>query len=217
MTFFFLGNFEHKNFKRKKIPHHHVNFIDIFELYYILTLGVQFRYLDHSPLGMVFNSSNNYYRHNQVSDLHKSNLEAWHRENATAQPSAASIAASLAASSGGGRYRDRAKERRQKYGNDDEGPKPNRLKEKYLQAVEEAEMSGNSSSSSSKGHHGGSKSSATSASTSNNGGGGGREKAIDGSNIGSKMLQKMGWKEGLGLGKKNQGRTTIIEVKLFFV
>ena len=163
---------------------------------------------------VVFNSSNNYYRHNQVSDLHKSNLEAWHRENATAQPSAASIAASMAASSGGGRYRDRAKERRQKYGNDDEGPKPNRLKEKYLQAVEEAEMSGNSSSSSSKGHHGGSKSStASSASTSNNGGGGGREKAIDGSNIGSKMLQKMGWKEGLGLGKKNQGRTTIIEVK----
>ena len=131
-----------------------------------------------------------------------------------------------AASSGGGgglggRYRDRAKERRQKYGNDDEGPKPNRLKEKYLQAVEEAEMTsggGNSSNSNSKSHHGGSKSSSASAaaSTSNNSGGGGsggREKAIDGSNIGSKMLQKMGWKEGLGLGKKNQGRTTIIEVK----
>ncbi|CAB4058667.1 RBM5_10 [Lepeophtheirus salmonis] len=30
-------------------------------------------------------------------------------------------------------------------------------------------------------------------------------------NIGNRMLQKMGWKEGLGLGKSNQGRTSIIE------
>lgn len=136
-------------------------------------------------------------KHNQVSDLHKSNLEAWHRESSQ---SAANMAASmaLASASSGGRYRDRAKERRQKYGNDDEGPRPNRLKEKYLQAVEEAEIG--SSSGSSKGQGGSSSS-------------GGREKAIDGSNIGSKMLQKMGWKEGLGLGKKNQGRTTIIEAE----
>ena len=35
---------------------------------------------------------------------------------------------------------------------------------------------------------------------------------IDSSNIGNRMLQKMGWKEGLGLGKANQGRTGIIEV-----
>ena len=32
------------------------------------------------------------------------------------------------------------------------------------------------------------------------------------SNVGSKLLQKMGWQEGQGLGKSNQGRTTIIEV-----
>lgn len=38
------------------------------------------------------------------------------------------------------------------------------------------------------------------------------DKAIDSSNIGNKMLQKMGWKEGLGLGRSNQGRTSIIEV-----
>ena len=37
-------------------------------------------------------------------------------------------------------------------------------------------------------------------------------KKLDSSNIGSKMLQRMGWKEGLGLGKSNQGRTSIIEV-----
>merc|ERR1712038_1206965 len=116
---------------------------------------------------------------------HKNNMEAWHREQSTQSGGAA---ASMASNFGGG-YRDRAKERRQKYGIDDEGPRPNRLKEKYLQAVEEAELaSGNSK-------------------------GSNREKAIDGSNIGSKMLQKMGWKEGLGLGKANQGRTTIIEAE----
>jgi len=31
-------------------------------------------------------------------------------------------------------------------------------------------------------------------------------------NVGSKLLQKMGWSQGQGLGKSNQGRTTIIEV-----
>ena len=36
---------------------------------------------------------------------------------------------------------------------------------------------------------------------------------LDDSNIGNKMLQKMGWKDGLGLGKKNQGRTDIIQTK----
>ena len=123
-------------------------------------------------------------------------MEAWHREQST-QSGASS--ASMAPNFGGG-YRDRAKERRQKYGIDNEGPRPNRLKEKYLQAVEEAEFSNNSSSSAS----------------SNNRGHKGREKAIDESNIGSKMLQKMGWKEGLGLGKANQGRTSIIEVRIEF-
>merc|ERR1719411_1533902 len=132
-------------------------------------------------------------KHNQVSDLHKNNMEAWHREQST-QSGASS--ASMASNFGGG-YRDRAKERRQKYGIDNEGPRPNRLKEKYLQAVEEAEFTNNSSSSAS----------------SNNRGHKGREKAIDESNIGSKMLQKMGWKEGLGLGKANQGRTSIIEAE----
>merc|ERR1719266_3055059 len=39
-------------------------------------------------------------------------------------------------------------------------------------------------------------------------------KKLDSSNnIGSKMLERMGWKEGLGLGKANQGRTSIIEAE----
>ena len=38
------------------------------------------------------------------------------------------------------------------------------------------------------------------------------KKSIGGDNLGNKMLQRMGWKEGLGLGKDNQGRTSIIEV-----
>ena len=33
------------------------------------------------------------------------------------------------------------------------------------------------------------------------------------SNIGNKMLQKMGWKDGQGLGKSNQGRTDIIHAQ----
>ena len=43
------------------------------------------------------------------------------------------------------------------------------------------------------------------------------KKSIGGDNLGNKMLQRMGWKEGLGLGKDNQGRTSIIEVKSSFM
>ena len=120
-------------------------------------------------------------RHNEKSDLHRSNLESWRRENGDAGNS--SQTGSSAAAFLGAGYRDRAKERRQKYGLDDEGPRPNKLKEKYLAAMEEAEFTQTK-----------------------------EPKKLDSSNIGSKMLQRMGWKEGLGLGKSNQGRTTIIEV-----
>jgi hypothetical protein len=57
------------------------------------------------------------------------------------------------------------------------------LKEKYLKAIEEVES------------------------------GPMPERNIGSDNIGNKMLQKMGWKEGLGLGKSNQGRTAIVEVQ----
>lgn len=83
-------------------------------------------------------------------------------------------------------YRDRAKERRQKFGGD-EVPRRNKLKEKYLRAMEDMESSATSSDVTGK-------------------------KNLDSSNIGNKMLQKMGWKDGQGLGKSNQGRTEIVEV-----
>lgn len=35
---------------------------------------------------------------------------------------------------------------------------------------------------------------------------------IGADNKGNRLLQKMGWQEGMGLGKSNQGRTTIIQV-----
>jgi RNA-binding protein 5/10 len=138
-----------------------------------------------------FPSKEKLIKHNQVSDLHKNNMEAWHREHKP--QSGREHRPQSGASNLGGGYRDRAQERRQKYGIDDEGPRPNRLKEKYLQAVEVAELSSNNSSSSSSNK--------------------GRPKPLDESNLGSKMLQKMGWKEGLGLGKANQGRTSIIEAE----
>merc|ERR1719264_710907 len=75
-------------------------------------------------------------KHNKVSDLHKQNLAEHHRKFAAALPAAAeddSLAQTL-------QYRDRAKERRQKFGADD-APKPNRLKEKYLRAVDHMESS----------------------------------------------------------------------------
>ena len=124
-------------------------------------------------------------RHNAKSDLHRTNLESWKRRGRSSSSSGAQQEQSQQQQAfSAGRYRDRAKERRQKYGIDDEGPKPNRLKEKYLAAMEEAEFTSKP----------------------------GEVKKLDSSNIGSKMLQKMGWKEGLGLGKTNQGRTEIIEV-----
>ena len=60
------------------------------------------------------------FRHNQLSDLHKQNLEA-----ARKQSQANSF-----------QYRDRAKERREKYG-EEEDIRPNRLKERYLKALDE--------------------------------------------------------------------------------
>ncbi len=122
-----------------------------------------------------------------MSDLHRENLDAWNRRN---QSAAADPVTS------GLQYRDRAKERRLKYGGDDEDEgggggggrngggrgKRNSLKESYLAAVKEAEAAGLP------------------------------ERAIDSSNVGNRMMQKMGWKEGLGLGKDNKGRTDIIKV-----
>lgn len=58
-------------------------------------------------------------RHQQLSDLHRQNLEAWYRSRGMEPP------AERGPGSAG--YRDRAKERRLKFGVPDT-PKPNRLK-----------------------------------------------------------------------------------------
>ncbi|XP_076045392.1 RNA-binding protein 5-like isoform X2 [Oratosquilla oratoria] len=111
-------------------------------------------------------------RHVQLSDLHKKNLEGMRKSKEG--PNLAGL-----------QYRDRAKERRQKYG-EPEVPPPNRLKEKYMAAREEA-------------------SSTTYEEPT--------KKGIGSDNIGNKLLKKMGWSDGQGLGKANQGRTSIIETE----
>lgn len=86
-------------------------------------------------------------------------------------------------------YRDRAKERREKYGECDPPP-PNRSRERF-----ESELS---------------KMNARNAEKTV------MEQPINSNNVGSRLLQKMGWSEGQGLGRKNQGRTSIIEVSAIY-
>ncbi|XP_023327115.1 RNA-binding protein 5 isoform X2 [Eurytemora carolleeae] len=112
-------------------------------------------------------------KHNTVSDLHKQNLETWKQAKMERRLSAPV----------GLQYRDRAKERRNKFG-DDDIPPPNKFKEKYMKAMDNIAAS-------------------TAADTT--------DMKIGDDNVGNKMLQKMGWKEGLGLGKANQGRTDIVD------
>ncbi|KAK0168471.1 hypothetical protein PV327_002266 [Microctonus hyperodae] len=115
-------------------------------------------------------------RHQQLSDLHKQNLESWYKvrgldPNDPQQRN--------------NKYRDRAKERRAKYGEPDP-PQPNKLKEKYLKTrVEEVAVNYEEPT----------------------------RAGIGSDNVGNKLLQKMGWSEGMGLGKTNQGRTSIIEAE----
>jgi len=116
-------------------------------------------------------------KHNTMSDLHNKNLEEWRNRNGgnrTSQDRENEL-----------QYRDRAKERRNKFGDDD---KPaNKFKEKYMRAMADVAATG--------------------------GAGAAEAPKLDESNVGNRMLQKMGWKDGLGLGKKNQGRTEIISTQ----
>jgi len=114
-------------------------------------------------------------KHNTVSDLHRQNLEEWRAKDAGDDQ-------------GESQYRDRAKERRTKFGVDDTGPAENKFKDKFMRVVGNMKQSGGSSKPS-------------------------EQPKIGEDNVGNKMLQKMGWKDGLGLGKANQGRTEIIEAK----
>jgi len=115
-------------------------------------------------------------KHQQLSDLHKQNLEIWKKQNIPSTP-----------------YRDRAKERRAKFGDMETPPINQRKKDSpYSKSsrVQNSELEASS-------YERTSSNSATSFAGSNN--------------VGSKLLQKMGWSQGQGLGKSNQGRTTIIE------
>lgn len=115
-------------------------------------------------------------KHLTMSQLHKDNLQ---KHNLTRGVSEAGQM------NNAGSYRDRAKERRQKYGEADPPP-VNRIRERYEREME-------------------------------------RQQAviqpklpvapIGEGNIGNKLLQKMGWSEGQGLGRSNQGRTEIIEAQ----
>ena len=120
-----------------------------------------------------FKSRDQLTKHNTLSDLHTTNLKNWRSQYSEAGGDN---------KSGGIQYRDRAKERRNKFGDDDK-PIPNKFKEKYMRAMEESTAAKSSLADAPK---------------------------VAESNIGNKMLQKMGWKDGQGLGKKNQGRTDII-------
>lgn len=87
-------------------------------------------------------------------------------------------------------YRDRAKERRQKYGEADPPPL-NKTRERFHKEIEKQASAAALV--------------AASASVA--------QTPIGGGNVGNKLLQKMGWKDGQGLGRSNQGRTNIIEVE----
>ncbi|GJQ68558.1 hypothetical protein Trydic_g14410 [Trypoxylus dichotomus] len=133
-------------------------------------------FLDYSKLicnlcKRQLNSADALTKHAQLSALHKQNLEMKIKKKKIDTEKTV--------------YRDRAKERRMKYGDPDE-PQPSKLKEKYLKSRELVDLP-------------------VSASVS---------EPIGAENVGNRLLQKMGWTEGQGLGKSNQGRTTIIQAEL---
>lgn len=120
-------------------------------------------------------------KHLKMSNLHKENLQKY-----KLQQGMLAIGAETSALN----YRDRAKERRLKYGEADPVP-VNRSKERFQREMEKQANIAQTYQQAS-----------TLAS-----------QPISEGNIGNKLLQKMGWKAGSGLGKKNQGRTEIIETE----
>lgn len=86
------------------------------------------------------------------------------------------------------RYRDRAKERRQKYGEYDPPPS-NPSRERFEKEIKNLTSRSNEV----------------------------PVMPIGSNNVGNRLLQKMGWSEGQGLGRKNQGRTNIIEVNIWIL
>ncbi|XP_076329057.1 RNA-binding protein 5-like isoform X2 [Tachypleus tridentatus] len=117
-------------------------------------------------------------RHQQLSDLHKQNLETLKRTKLS--PEELEIVEKAEREAG---YRDRAKERREKYGQP-ENPHPNKLKDKYLKNIQQIVPYEQPT-----------------------------KQGIGSDNIGNKMMKAMGWSEGQGLGRANQGISNIIEVE----
>ncbi|XP_042705975.1 RNA-binding protein 5 isoform X3 [Chrysemys picta bellii] len=114
-------------------------------------------------------------RHQQLSDLHKQNMDIYRRSRLSEQELEA-----LELREREMKYRDRAAERREKYGIP-EPPEPKRKKVFDAGTVNYEQPT---------------------------------KDGIDHSNIGNKMLQAMGWREGSGLGRKCQGITAPIEAQV---
>uniref|UniRef100_A0A8C5N003 RNA binding motif protein 5 n=1 Tax=Leptobrachium leishanense TaxID=445787 RepID=A0A8C5N003_9ANUR len=114
-------------------------------------------------------------RHQQLSDLHKQNLDVYRRSRLSEQDLDA-----LEQRERESKYRDRAAERREKYGIP-EPPEPKRKKQFDHTVINYEQPT---------------------------------KDGIDTSNIGNKMLQAMGWKEGSGLGRKSQGITAPIQAQV---
>ncbi|XP_060898978.1 RNA-binding protein 5 isoform X1 [Labrus mixtus] len=115
-------------------------------------------------------------RHQQLSDLHKKNLEVLRRSKMTEAE-----LEELERKETELKYRDRAAERREKYGIP-EPPAPKKKKFNQPAPVINYEQP--------------------------------TKDGLNSDNIGNKMLQAMGWKEGKGLGRNQQGITTPIEAQL---
>lgn len=124
-----------------------------------------------------FSDSDILNKHLKMSNLHKENLQKYNLLHGRLDDVTSSLS-----------YRDRAKERRLKYGESDPPP-VNRSRERFEKELEkqksaiQVQASGNLAS-----------------------------QPIGENNVGNRLLQKMGWSEGQGLGRTNQGRTNIIEV-----
>ncbi|XP_074501370.1 RNA-binding protein 5 isoform X1 [Sebastes fasciatus] len=115
-------------------------------------------------------------RHQQLSDLHKKNLEVLQRSKMTDAELEEWERKETEL-----KYRDRAAERREKYGIP-EPPAPKKKKFSQPAPVVNYEQP--------------------------------TKDGLNSDNIGNKMLQAMGWKEGKGLGRNQQGITTPIEAQL---
>uniref|UniRef100_A0A1A7ZC14 RNA binding motif protein 5 n=1 Tax=Nothobranchius furzeri TaxID=105023 RepID=A0A1A7ZC14_NOTFU len=144
--------------------------------------GVQDKLTDWKKLACLlcrrqFPNKEGLVRHQQLSDLHKKNLEVLHRS----KMSEAELE-ELERKESELKYRDRAAERREKYGIPEPPvPKKKKFSQPAAAAVNYEQPT---------------------------------KDGLNSDNIGNKMLQAMGWKEGKGLGRNQQGITTPIEAQL---